>query len=224
MVNDFDGNLSLWVDPREIIGINVWHRPELFEKNERRLFCSAVGPGSVVLDVGANIGIYSMLAAKRGARVFAIEADPENVTVLRHHLAINNLLDRVTIVHMAVTDHRGLVNLYRDPTNCGHSNLFSGVSKVCVDGDTIDSLRLPPVDVCKMDIEGAEVQALEGMTTTIRRSPKMRLLIEHSRRFGHTEELLAFVRSNFATVFVAGNGELTPSAKPPGFCNLWAFN
>ena len=61
-------------------------------------------PDSVVLDVGANIGIYTLLAAKRGARVIAIEADPRNVEKLRHHVHLNGFDDRVTILPIAVGD------------------------------------------------------------------------------------------------------------------------
>ncbi len=221
-VDDFDGDLRMEVDPRDIIGINVWHRPELFEKNERKLFCSAITPGSVVLDVGANVGIYTLLAAKRGARVFAIEADPNNVRLLRHHLDINGLTDRVTVFEMAAMDRQQTITLYRDPTNSGHSNVFSGVDATCVPGDTIDSLDLPAVDVCKMDIEGAEANALRGMLSTIQRSPKLRLLIEYSTQFGHTTELMGLLRLHFSRICIAGKGELSATCKAPNFCNLWA--
>jgi FkbM family methyltransferase len=222
-VDDFDGDLLLDVDPRETVGIHVWHKPELFEKAERQLFCSAISRGSVVLDVGANIGIYTLLAAKRGARVFAIEPDPNNVVMLRHHIKLNGFEDRVVIFEMAATEGQQSLVLYRDRTNCGHSNLFSGVDAVSVVGNTIDSLDLPPVDVCKMDIEGAEAQALHGMVGTIERSPRMHLLVEHSAQFGHTADLLDFVRSHFGTVYIAGKGELKTNETAPYFCNLWAL-
>src|SRR5437773_12126280 len=83
-VDDFDVDLRMDVDVREVIGINIWNRPRFFEKQERWLFCDAIFPGSVVLDVGANIGIYTLLAAKRGARLCAVEADPVNLKRLHH--------------------------------------------------------------------------------------------------------------------------------------------
>ncbi len=222
-VHDFDDDLTLDVDPRDIIGINVWHRPGLFEKEERKLFCSAIRPGSVVLDVGANIGIYTLLAAKRGARVFAIEADPTNATILRHHITSNGFADCVTVFEMAAMHEKQSTTLYRDPANSGHSNVFDGVTGISVLGNTIDSLDLPPIDVCKMDIEGAEVMALLGMTRTIDRSPNIRMLIEHCAQFGHTTDLMNLLRSHFATICVAGKGELRSTEKPPSFCNLWAL-
>ncbi len=221
-VDDFDDDLLMDVDLRETIGIHIWHRPELLDKAERRLFCSAIFPGAVVLDVGANVGIYTLLAAKRGARVFAIEADPRNVMMLRHHLKLNGFEDRVTIFEMAATERQQMLTLYRDHANCGHSNLFSGVEAVSVAGNTIDSLDLPPVDVCKMDIEGAEAQALRGMVQTIERSPRMHLLVEYAAQFGGTGELMGFLRSHFDTVCIPGKGELKAKQDIPHFCNLWA--
>jgi FkbM family methyltransferase len=226
-VNDFDGDLKMDVDIRDTIGISVWHRPRFYDKNERKLFCDAIEPGSVVLDVGANLGIYTLLAAKRGARVFAIEADPRNVEKLRHHVHLNGFEDRVTIVPIAAGDHESTVTLFRFPGNSGHSNLFEGVAPVQVRCRTIDSLDLPPIDVCKMDVEGSELTALKGMEATMNRSPRMKLLIEYAENFGDTAELLEFIHARFASVYAIRyppyrpKGPLSGSEKPPAFCNLW---
>ena len=220
-VDDFDQTLMMDVDPRDIIGINIWHRPELFEKKERELFCSAIFPGAIVLDIGANIGIYTLLAAKRGARVFAIEADPDNAKTLRHHVELNGYNDRVTVLEMAATEAEQTMTLYRDPTNSGHSNLYSGVVPVRVYGKSVDSLKLPAVDVCKIDVEGSEAGALRGMVRTISNSPRLRMLIEHSAQFGHTSEMMSFLRQHFTDISVAGRGALGSESTPPRFCNLW---
>jgi FkbM family methyltransferase len=227
-VNDFDGDLVMEVDVREIIGINLWHRPAFFEKNERALFCGAITPGCTVLDVGANIGIYTLLAAKRGARVFAIEADPRNVERLERHLQLNGLAAQVTIFPIAVGDSDGSISLFRAPGNSGHSNVFEGIDPVEVPLKTIDSLNLPPIDVCKMDIEGNELRALAGMQATIDRSPGMKMLVEYAEALGRTDGMLPFLCSRFAPVYAiryppfSPVGPLTASQKPPAFCNLWA--
>ena len=163
-VNDFDRDLKIGdLDVRETSGINIWHRPVFYNKNQRKLFCDAIRPGCVVLDVGANIGVYTLLAAKRGARVFAIEADPRNLEMLRRNIRLNGLDDRVTVFPIAAGSEEGTVTLFRFKGNSGHSNLFSGTDPVQVPCKTIDSLDLPPIDVCKMDIEGSELSALKGM-------------------------------------------------------------
>ena len=219
-INDFDGDLHLDVDIGDLLGVELWHAPDLYEKEERALFCSAITPGTVVLDVGANIGIFSLLAAKRGAKVFAIEADPVNAQRFHNHLALNGYDDKVEVFEVAAAHERCTLTLYRNPGNIGNSNLFSGDSPVSVRGITIDSLNLPPVDVCKMDIEGAELNALLGMRETIQRSPHMKLLIEYFAERQISGQLLPFLRENFRQITVAGAGIL--SGNPPARCNLWA--
>jgi FkbM family methyltransferase len=228
-VDDFDGDLKLEnLDVRDTSGINVWHRPEFYNKNQRRLFCDAIKPGSVVLDVGANIGIYTLLAAKRGARVFAVEADPRNLAMLHRHIHVNGFYDRVTVFPIAVGSREGTVTMFRCRGNWGHSNLFEGTDPIQVPCRTIDSLDLPPIDVCKMDIEGSELSALRGMEATIRRSPRMKLLIEYAEVLGASAELTDFIRARFAPIYairqppLGPKGPLAPETKMPRFCDLWA--
>ena len=229
-VPDFDGDLLMDVDIRETIGFNIWHRPSAYEAQERRLLCEAIKRGSVVLDIGANMGLYTLLAAKRGATVFAIEADPQNVEVLRHHVHINGFDDRVTILFMAAMDRTVTVNLFRSQGNSGHSSLYEGGDAVEVPGKTIDSLGLPPIDVCKMDIEGAEGVALMGMRETIRRSPNLKMLIEYNPELKHADGLMEFICERFDSVYAVRKppfgvkGPLSVDRKPPSFCNLWVFN
>ena len=221
-ISDFDGDLHLDVDIGDLLGVELWHAPDLYEKEERALFCSAIKPGTVVLDVGANIGVFSLLAAKRGAKVFAIEADPVNAQRFRNHLALNGFVGNVQVFEVAATHEPATLTLYRNPGNIGNSNLFSGASPVSVKGVTIDSLNLPPIDVCKMDTEGAELNALLGMPETIQRSPKMKLLIEYFAERQASGELLKFLRNNFRQITVAGAGVL--AGDPPERCNLWVHN
>lgn len=223
-IDDFDGDIVFDVDPSGNMGLCLWHYPHLFEKEERELFCASITPGCTVLDVGANIGFYTLLAAKRGARVFAIEADPINAAQLRRHIEINGFNDRVTVFEMAATDCIKEVQLYRHPFNLGESNVIEkGKPSGTVQGRTIDSLDLPPINICKMDVEGAEPMALSGMERTLARSPGIKLMVEYARHFGNSEALLAYLRSNFSSVTVI---ERQPPGAPdeiPAFCNLLAI-
>jgi FkbM family methyltransferase len=165
--SNFDGDLLLDVKPTDTIGGALWHIPQLYERLERKVFCNAIRPGCTVLDVGANVGMYSLFAAKRGAQVFAIEADQEKAAMLRHHVELNRQGSRVQIVEMAASDRPGRVSLRRISNNCGGSIVVPGADVLA---DTIDSLGLPPIDVCKMDVEGSEERALHGMSETLRHS------------------------------------------------------
>jgi FkbM family methyltransferase len=222
-VNDIDGDLKFDVNMRGTLDICLWHFPELYEKEERQAFSSMIKPGCTVLDVGANIGLYTLLAAKRGARVFSIEADPENAALLRHHVAINGFCDRVTIFEMAATECTKEVSLYRNAFNSGESNIIArGTPAGSVPGKTIDSLDLPPIDICKMDIEGAELCALLGMQRTLERSSNLKLFVEYAEIFGKGEALLNYLRANFSTLKVLEALEASNAGQIPPFCNILA--
>ncbi len=222
-IKDIDGDLIFDVNLRGNMGLYLWHYPELFEKEEREMFCLSITPGCTVLDVGANIGFYTLLAAKRGARVFSIEADPLNAAMLRHHVQINGFGKQVTIHQMAATDSVKKVTLYRHPFNLGESNILEN-GQICetIEGATLDSLNLPPIDICKMDIEGAELLALRGMQDTLARSPNIKLFVEHADVFENSQALLAYLRKNFSRLQVMEAPNIDPNGNIPAHCNILA--
>jgi FkbM family methyltransferase len=222
-VNNFDGDLKFDVNMRGNVDICLWHFPQLYEKEERELFCSLLKPGCTVLDVGAHIGFYTLLAAKRGAQVFSVEADPANAALLRHHVKINGFDDRVSVFEMAATECTRDVPLYRHAYNQGESNIIEhGRPAGVVAGKTIDSLDLPPIEICKMDIEGAELMALRGMEQTLERSPHIKLLVEYAAHLGAGEELLSYLHARFTSVKVIEPCEAAAPGEIPAFCNLLA--
>jgi len=217
-----DGDLVLDLDPRDNVGLYLWHYPAFYEKEEIEAFCASITAGSVVLDVGANIGLYTMLAAKRGAKVFAIEADPLNAALLRHNIRLNNFEDRVTVLEMAATDVEQTLPLYRTLPRMGESNIVQkGVLSGHVQGRPIDSLNLPPLAVCKMDIEGAELMALLGMQRTLERSPGLRLFVEYAEVFPNSAALLEYLRTNFSTLQIVEEPERDPHGCIPDYCNFF---
>jgi FkbM family methyltransferase len=218
----FDGDLVLDLDPRDNVGLYLWHYPDFFEKEEIAAFCASITTDCVVLDVGANIGLYTMLAAKRGAKVFAIEADPLNAALLRHNVMLNGFEDRVTILEMAATDVEKTVPLYRTLHRMGESNIVrKGVLSGNVQGRPIDSLNLPPLAVCKMDIEGAELMALMGMQRTLERSPGFKLFVEYAELFPNSAALLEYLRANFSTLQIVEEPERDPHGHIPDYCNFF---
>src|SRR6476620_9590376 len=124
---------------------------------------------------------------------------------------------------MAATECASNVPLYRHAYNQGESNIIArGQPAGAVRGQTIDSLDLPPIDICKMDVEGAELMALRGMEQTLERSPHIKLMVEYAHHLGAGEGLLSYLRTNFSSVQVIEQNEPAVPGAIPEFCNLLA--
>ncbi|MFH1060193.1 MAG: FkbM family methyltransferase [Pseudomonadota bacterium] len=142
-------------------------------------------PGAVVLDVGANLGLYALRAARRvgpDGRVIAFEADPDNARLLNLSVA-RNRLDNVTIRAEAVAAAKGAVRLFIRPEHKGDSELsYPGgdrpsieVPAVTIDAALAGDLR---VDLMKLDIQGAEAFAIRGMEAMLAASPGLKVISE----------------------------------------------
>jgi FkbM family methyltransferase len=149
----------------------------------------AVKSGDVVLDCGANVGVFTRTALDRGARlVVAIEPAPRTVECLRLNFQKEIADGRVIVVPKGVWDHPDVLELAEgeDGNTTGDSFVFGRdqKKKVKVPLTTIDllavELGLQRVDFIKMDIEGAEKAALTGATETIaKHHPRMAIAAEH---------------------------------------------
>lgn len=131
-----------------------------------------VQPGSIVYDIGANIGLYAREFLRLGAYVYCFEPNPAAMHYLSMNLA--GLLN-YQILPLAVSDKCGTVDLIVNPDNLLLGSMVPikqgitiGVSGIALD-DTIERYSLKPPNVIKMDIEGGEVLAIKGMLQTIGR-------------------------------------------------------
>jgi FkbM family methyltransferase len=161
-------------------------------EQEKRVYGTgewAVKPGDIVLDCGANVGVYTREALDAGARlVVAIEPGQENLKCLRLNFPKEIADGRVVIYPKGVWDKEDLLTLYVPPgISTGDSFVFHREGDQPVDRmpvTTIDKLvtelHLARVDYIKMDIEGAEQNALSGARETLRRfRPRMALASYH---------------------------------------------
>jgi FkbM family methyltransferase len=149
----------------------------------------AIRTGDVVFNCGANVGVFTRTALNRGARlVVAIEPAPNTVECLRRNFSREVTEGRVIVVPKGVWDHPDVLELALgdDGNSTGDSFVFARNEKkrVKVPLTTIDILanemRLSRVDFIKMDIEGAEKQALRGAVDVIRKyTPRMAIASEH---------------------------------------------
>ncbi|HWH79239.1 MAG TPA: FkbM family methyltransferase, partial [Candidatus Binatus sp.] len=151
------------------------------------LFASVIRPGMVVLDIGAFVGWYALLAARQvgdRGKVYAFEPDPRNYELLCENLQLNKVHGRVIPLPRAVSDSPGVQQLFLHGGDQSRSSLIPSdggekttrVTTVVLD-DFLD--RNLQIDVIKMDIEGGEVNALRGMRGLLARAaPTVKLFVE----------------------------------------------
>lgn len=146
-----------------------------------------VRPGDVVLDCGAHVGVFTSKALERGAsKVVAIEPEPKNVICLNRNFEKEIAAGKVVVYPKGVWNSETTLSLNVASTNSGSNSVVlpSGTSTVQIPVTTIDKiveeLKLPRVNFIKMDIEGAEREALRGATRTLQTSrPRMMLDAYH---------------------------------------------
>ena len=162
----------------------------LYELDTLRLIRKLLRPGDHFVDCGANIGYFTLAASRRvgtGGRVDAFEPDPLNRARLESHLLANHAHANVRAHAVALSDSTGTATLYH-PTdsakNHGEASLYapavSGVQTYTVPTARLEDLIERPPQLIKMDIEGAELAALRGMTRLLKAEPSPMLIIEHN--------------------------------------------
>ena len=145
---------------------------------------AAVNEGDVVVDIGANIGYFTVLLANLvGAKgkVYAIEPDPRNFALLQRTIERNNY-SQVIAEQKAVSNKAGECSFYQTPSWTGNTlTAVEHTSVVKVEAVTLDALLRGErqVSFVKMDMDGSEPLAVQGMGQLIQRSPNIRVLAEY---------------------------------------------
>jgi FkbM family methyltransferase len=174
------GNAGDWWMPatsREHIGVVFAEMAANFYGNG----ANGVQPGDVVIDCGADIGVFTRQALNRGAsKVISVEPFPDKEPSLRRNFAREIAQGRVVVVPKGVWNKDDVLKIYGDSLITKHAAQGFDVPLTTLD-QIVAELRLEKVDHIKFDIEGAEPQALEGAQQTIRRfKPRIVLATEHT--------------------------------------------
>jgi len=146
----------------------------LYELTTLRLIRRRLRLGDTVIDGGANIGYFTLLAARcvgDTGRVHAVEPEPGNRARLQEHLKENGLAGRVTVHPVALSDHEGEATIHRPHgqggVNHGCASLFldpaQAQASTAVPTARLDELAIAdPPRLIKLDLEGAEALAIDG--------------------------------------------------------------
>jgi FkbM family methyltransferase len=156
-----------------------------YEPRQTSLFSRSVHAGDVVIDIGANAGYYTLLAARsvglRG-RVIACEPDPKIASFLRRHVAINKLTN--VVVEEAAADDRNGVARFRRGRGTGTGRVDTG-GELEVQARTLDDIvrehHVVPTHI-KIDVEGAELNVLRGGQSTLAHARPTIFLSTHGQQ------------------------------------------
>lgn len=153
----------------------------LWEPFETRLCLGLVTPGAVCVDVGANLGYFTVLAAAQagsGGRVHAFEPDPDNFALLAANVALNGLVDRCTLSPLALSDHAGEGFLYRSGDNLGDHQVYPGDGERpalpirFARGEAVLGNAVDAIDFLKVDTQGSEAAVLAGLLPLLAQQPR----------------------------------------------------
>jgi FkbM family methyltransferase len=166
-------------------------------------------PGWVVFDVGANVGIFAVRQALRGAYVYAFEPNPDCYRRLQKSLRANNVESRVTALNYALDSTAGPAELF-----ITHGITLSGSVRplwpsagagtgLKIERETLDraakALQVTRIDLLKLDVEGLELDVLQGACETL---PFVDRLIVEYHSLDLRERLVTFLASHDLTVML----------------------
>jgi FkbM family methyltransferase len=161
-----------------------------YEEETRKVVMQTLKPGDVFFDLGANIGYFTVLAAKcvgPNGRVIAFEPTPATRSYLDRNVQGNGVGGIVAVEAFAISERRGTAYFevgHQSECNSIATDGWSaagtievktiGIDEYCADYD------VPRVDMVKMDIEGQELKAIRSMLETNRRNPQLKIVFEYN--------------------------------------------
>lgn len=190
----------------------MWRAESLFTKEPDTVeWLFGFAPDDVFVDIGANVGMYSMLAAKgRGCRVYAFEPEAQNFAVLNRNILANRLSGQVVAYPIALYDRIKVDRLFNNVAQAGNShNSFAeqidmhlqpanyrfeqGAVSFPLDALTADGAVPPPTHV-KIDVDGLEHKIVAGMTQTLQSPTLKSVLIELNTNVAEHREIVDVMR------------------------------
>ncbi|MFF3922074.1 FkbM family methyltransferase [Paenibacillus lactis] len=188
-------NAFLTISSKDLSVMPLLVSTGIFEAPLTKFFLTNVKPGNVVVDIGTNVGYFTVLASKLvgdQGRVIGFEANPELVLNVKDNLAMNWTTENTKIINKAVYSQNTVLNFRTSEKFHAYSsihekpkdeNLVDNYSLIEVNAVTLDSelQDIEFIDLLKIDIEGGEYHAFLGMMGLIERKRIKRITFEWNR-------------------------------------------
>ncbi|MBN1487906.1 MAG: FkbM family methyltransferase [Anaerolineae bacterium] len=220
LIADKSTNFYVYIDSNEkdFITEAIVQGIHSFPKNFY-LITELLEPGQNVLDLGAHIGTFSLFSAAYGYNVVSVEAASNNLVLLKESIRKNNF-GNIQVVAAAICDHEGTLEFIQAGPYGLVANPHLDAPTISVPAITGDSLLSDigwnNVDFIKMDIEGAEVSAIQGMSKLLAGDDAPTILYESNGHtlnyFGETpESLMASLEKFGYQCYLVESGRLIPT-------------
>ncbi len=226
--------LKMYLDPRDIAVAPHIILDGIWEEHITKAWLSVIKDGDTVFDIGANFGYFGALSAqvldKQKSRIVMFEANPGLIPYLNKTLSVNWFNENTKVENLAISDKNGTAELtvLKDYIGCSSLQTLDELGgylhdkmdlvaqeKIQVQAVTIDSYcddnKIPEVDVIKLDIEGFEEKAYEGMRKVVKKSKHLKLFVEFTKEaYDDPEKFYNTLMKDFGHVQgIAGSGDLT---------------
>ncbi len=214
-------------EPHTYMGWYIYHRG-LYEEGPIHLLRQLLQPGMTFIDVGANIGLYTLIGAHLvgpEGRVLALEPQVEAGQLLQENIRLNSL-SNVEFKNIAASSKRCSASLHQvSISNNGQATLrvLSGEATFgepeAIQCHTLDEIlaedEIRDVHGVKIDVEGAELDVLRGFKAGLEERPPSFILLEfidqHLRRFGDdTEQAIHFLNEHLYDLYCLHRGHWRP--------------
>jgi FkbM family methyltransferase len=188
--------------PERLLSYAFYNLHRFYARSDLGRYISAhLKPGMTFVDVGANLGFYSLLARQAGADAVLIEPEPNHASYLERNSAVFG-----KILHVAISDSAGTLPLYYLPSNTGATSLIPApgfieggdivpvqtFSALAHSGQLGDAAKIALI---KLDVEGVEVEAIRGMKEFLQRGHRPPIWCElRGDRADHTPGTFRAVR------------------------------
>lgn len=236
VINNFDSNLKLKINTSWTMGFSIFWTG-FHELKEFLFLNNFLKPDMVFVDVGANMGEYTLFAAKRLTRgkVLAFEPFPKILTLLNENIRLNNF-SSIQVLPYGLSNKEGILPIHElDEMNGneGLSTFYPGSQKIKIAlnvplksfDEEFDSYQIDRIDFMKFDIEGGELPALRGAKKSIEKfRPWVMVEINEAsfRAAGYQpQDVYDFFNAlSYLSYEVLKGGKLKPASPLAGFKNI----